>query len=97
MKQPQIYLIDVDRNLTKEVCWTPQECLQATPDQEMIDYVNLLYKSNFIIIYTARVDGLTQATKDWLYQHRVKYREYDNTKPPGIIVDRDAINKVEEL
>ena len=90
--KPEVLLIDVDGTLTKETCWTDYECISATPDQEAIDWVNKMYESNFIVIYTARRNCLYIPTLRWLERHGVKYHSVKFEKVPGKIVDRDAIN-----
>lgn len=95
--EPKIYLIDIDGTLTNEVCFHHEECVNATPNQKMIDWVNDKYKTDFIIIYTARRNDLYQPTIDWLAKYGVKYHATQFQKTPGVIVDLDSINKVEEL
>lgn len=92
--KPQLYLIDVDGTLTKDVCFTEEECKLADPNLEMIDWVNKKFETDFIIIYTARRNALYQATMDWLAKYQVKYHAVRFEKTPGIIVDLDAINEV---
>lgn len=29
----KIFAIDMDGTLTKEICWTPEDCLNATPNK----------------------------------------------------------------
>jgi len=45
-----IICIDVDGTLTKDCCWTPEDCLKAEPRQEVIDKVNEIYLRHFIVI-----------------------------------------------
>ncbi len=80
-KVAEVFAIDMDATLTKSVCWTPQECLDAEPNQEMIDKVNSLYA--YIIINTARTDELIPATIKWLRKHNVKYHGINNQKIPA--------------
>jgi uncharacterized HAD superfamily protein len=72
--------VDMDGTLTNETCWTPEDCLNATPKQSVIDYVNSLYKMNYIIINTARADELIPATIKWLRKHNVRYTAINNQK-----------------
>lgn len=92
--EPKIYLIDIDRTLTNEVCFTPEECLKATPNEEVIEWVNEKYNSDFIIIYTARRRALYHATRTWLDKYNVKFHAFKDEKTPGVIVDLDAINSL---
>lgn len=91
--KPEVLLIDVDENLTNEMCYTVEECRNATPDQEMINWVNKQYDYHLIVICTARRHALYEATIEWLARHGVKYHNTSfDRKPPGRIVDRRAIN-----
>lgn len=94
MRNPQIYLIDVDKTLTNETCWTEEECLIATPNMGVISWVNEKYKDNFIVIYTARRSHLYQATIKWLSDNGINYHAVKFDKTPGVIVDLDAINNI---
>lgn len=91
---PIIYNIDVDDHLCEEVCWTEEECLNATPVQEWIDWVNKKYETDYIVICTARRHSLYLPTIKWLEKHGVHYHNTCfSSKPPGTIVDRRAINQ----
>lgn len=78
----KVILIDCDGTLTKSVCWTPEECTDAEPNQDVIDKVNSL-KNVWIIIYTARADHLLPATVKWLRMNNVKYHAISNIKIPA--------------
>jgi len=80
---PKIYLIDVDGTLTKETCYTPRECLNATPVQSVIDKVNKAFLKGFVIIYTARRNPLLPNTIEWLERNGVNYHAISNRKIPG--------------
>lgn len=62
----------------------------AKPIQKMIDYVNELYKNDFIIIYTARQNWLMSETFDWLDRNGVKYHAVSNRKTPFDLVIDDT-------
>lgn len=79
----KVYLIDMDGTLTREVCWTEKECLNATPRQEVIDKVNSLAGRYWILIWTARQDELIPATIKWLRKHNVYYHAISNIKIPA--------------
>lgn len=72
--------IDIDGTLCKEICWTQEECLNATPRLGVIKKVGYLYIYNFIIIYTARRDHLIAATMKWLRLNDVPYHAISNKK-----------------
>lgn len=75
--------IDIDGTLCKGEHWRrPKDCLKATPIKRMIKKVNELYKTDFIIIYTARQNYLISATLEWLDQHNVHYHAISNHKIP---------------
>ena len=57
----------------------------------MIEFVNRLYKDNFIIIYTARQDFLMEPTLEWLRTNGVKFHAIANGKPPlDLLIDDTA-------
>jgi len=94
----QIYAIDLDGTLCKEVCWTPEDCLKATPVQKMIDRVLELYSEHFILIFTARRDHLIPASLEWLRRNNIKYHAISNQKSPAdVYVDDRAITFEEFL
>jgi uncharacterized HAD superfamily protein len=78
----RLFAVDMDGTLTKSVCWTVEECLNAEPNQKVVDKVNSL-KNCYIIINTARVDELIPATIVWLKKHNVKYHGINNQKIPA--------------
>lgn len=89
---PQICLIDVDGTLTKETCFTPQECLNATPVEKVIKKVNEWAITHLVIIYTARKDNLIPATLTWLRKNGVEFHAISNHKIPGdIYLDNKAM------
>lgn len=91
----KLYGIDLDGTLCKEVCWTAEDCLLATPNIELIKKVNRLFESDFVIIYTARARNLTEVSMDWLERHGVKYHAYqcrDRKIPLDVYVDADAVH-----
>jgi hypothetical protein len=64
---------DIDGWLTKEQCYTPEQCEKATPNQKNIDLINSHYYSHITIIYTARSYDLAVETLYWLSRHGVRY------------------------
>ena len=86
----KVIMIDCDNTLTKETCWTHEECLNAEPRQDVLNKVNSLVNV-WIIVYTARADELIPATIKWLRKHNVKYHAISNIKIPadvGYVDDR---------
>lgn len=93
MERPKIIAIDVDKTLTKKTAWSVEDCLNAIPRLDVIEKVNKLADKNFIIIYTARKDYLTEATIKWLHKYNVKFEAYSNKKiPVDIYLDDKALN-----
>ncbi len=88
----KVILIDCDGTLTKGICWTPEDCLNAEPRQEVIDKVNSL-SNMWVIVYTARRDELIPATIQWLRKHNVRYHAISNIKIPACVgyVDDNSI------
>lgn len=94
----KVIAIDIDNTLTNETCWTNEQCLNATPKQEVINKVNELYKTNCIIIYTARVSELRDATECWLKMNKVHYHALRMDKLGfDVLLDDRAINNYKEL
>ncbi len=88
----KVFLVDCDGTLTKSVCFTPEECENAEPRQDVIDKVNSL-GCVWVIIYTARRDELIPATIRWLRKHNVRYHAISNIKIPSCVgyIDDNAI------
>jgi uncharacterized HAD superfamily protein len=82
VKKMGIICVDVDDTLTHETCWTVEQCENATPRQDVIDRVNEVSITNFIVIYTARRDFLIPATLKWLRKHGVVFHAFSNNKCP---------------
>jgi len=75
--------VDLDGTLCEGQHWRRgKDCLGAKPIQEMIDKVNALYKTDFIIIYTARQNYLISDTLDWLDANNVHFHAISNHKIP---------------
>jgi len=92
----KVICIDIDGTLTKEVCWCPNQCLEAEPNQEMIDKVNSLGHVYWVILYTARADELIPVTLKWLRKHSVRYHAISNNKIPtdvGYVDDKSITIK----
>lgn len=87
-----ILMIDLDGTLTHDHCWTLEECEKAEPRQEVINKVNEVYLTNFIVIYTARRDENIPATLKWLRKNGVMYHAISNIKIPtdvGYVDDKN--------
>jgi len=85
-----VWLCDIDGTLCEEVCWTPEQCLAATPRQDVIAKVNELYKEHFVVLWTARRPHLYEATIEWLGRNNVHYHAYSDHKIPceGFVDDK---------
>jgi uncharacterized HAD superfamily protein len=89
---------DLDGTLCHGQHWnTEDEALNAVPYKDMIHTVNRLYKTDFIIIYTARQNWLMNSTFEWLDRNNVKYHAVMNKKCPVEIMVDDISKAVREL
>lgn len=89
--RPKLIAVDIDQTLTVEMCFTPEECLNATPNEKAVHYVNELYDQHFIVIYTGRRICLAEATLKWLTKHHVRYHAIRFEKMPyDLIIDNDS-------
>jgi uncharacterized HAD superfamily protein len=94
----KVLAIDIDNTLTLDTAWTPKDCLKAKPNQEVIDVVNRLYKTNCIIIYTARGEEMRNATEYWLKKHKVRYHAIRMDKMPcDLLLDDKGVNNIYEF
>ncbi len=84
--------VDMDGTLCIGQHWdTAVQVLNAKPIKKMIDYINELYKNEFIVIYTARQNWLMSATFEWLDRNNVKYHAVMNKKCPlELLIDDTA-------
>jgi hypothetical protein len=88
---------DLDNTLCVGKSWRrgmESEALNAEPITKMINKVNKLYESDFIIIYTARQNWLMSATFEWLDRNNVKYHAVMNKKCPVDILFDDTAKEV---
>ena len=76
----KIIAIDCDGVLTKDVCWTVEDCEKAQPNVGIIKWVNKMQRGNFIVVFTARRDELIPATIQWLRRHNVRFDAISNNK-----------------
>lgn len=89
--QKKLIAVDVDGTLCVETCWTPEECIQATPVNHVVEKVRDLHLRNIIIIWTARRDHLMDATKQWLVKNEIPYHFINNQKIPfDVYIDTAA-------
>ena len=90
--------VDVDGTLCYEICWTPKDCLVATPRQEVIDKVRELYlKQKYIVIATSRKPQLAEATLMWLDKNNVPYHAIDFRKTACDVLIDDKVINVEDF
>lgn len=89
----RVVAVDMDGTLCNEMCWTPDECIQATPNVRVINKVAKEYREGFVVVYTARKDELIPSTLEWLRRNNVRYHAISNIKIPAeIYIDDKAIN-----
>ena len=94
---PQVIAVDLDKTLTLETAWHPEDVVKGQPNQKIIDWVNEQYKTNFIVIYTARRHSLYQETVKWLSAHNVSYHAIRMEKMPADRYVDDLAIRPEEL
>lgn len=75
-----VICIDLDGVICHGETWTPKGCLDALPDEKVIEAVRKTYLSAFIVVYTARRDELIPATLEWLRRNNVRYHAFSNQK-----------------
>lgn len=92
-----ILAYDMDGSLCKEICWTKEECLKATPNKELIEDLNNHYNDSITIIYTARRDELIGETITWLRNNGVHYWAINNQKMPADLYYDDKCINVKDL
>jgi len=94
----KVIAIDMDLTLTNEECWTEQECLEATPNQKVIDKIRDICMTHYIVISTARRVELAATTIKWLYKYDVPFNAIDFRKTAAdLYVDDKAITPEEFL
>ena len=76
----KIIAVDMDGTLSKQICWTPEQCLNAEPNMTIVNMVKKIERSNFVIIHTARRDELIPATLQWLRKHNIRFQAISNNK-----------------
>ena len=80
---PKVVSVDIDGFLTKETCWTEDDMRNATPRQEVVDWLREYYKKNFIVLYTARRDPFYEVTIEWLRKYNIPYHVLKMGKLPS--------------
>jgi hypothetical protein len=92
----KLFAVDLDRTLTKESCWTLDQCLKAEPRKDVVELVNTLYRSgHIIIIWTARREFLRPVTEYWLKTNNVFYHAVQMGKMGAdAYIDDKAINAI---
>jgi hypothetical protein len=97
MKTRRIIAYDMDGSMCLEVCWTKKECLNATPNQKLIDHCNGHYENAITVIYTARRDELIPETLQWLRKCGVKYWAISNQKLHFDVLYDDNVCNIKDL
>lgn len=89
----KLVAFDLDGCLTKETCWTPEECLNAKPDFDNIAKLNKISRQCSVFIYTARTDELIPSTLKWLRRWDMGRYPISNHKVAATVyVDDRALN-----
>jgi len=89
--------VDIDGTLCEGDAYTPEQVLLAVPRWEVIDKVEELYRTKYIVLSTARRIELAEATLLWLNKYNIPYHAIDFRKTAvDVLIDDRAIN-VENL
>ena len=89
--------IDVDGTLCKEICFTAEECRNATPRFEVINRIKEVFKDHFVVIATARRFDLAEETLIWLDRYHVPYNAITFKKPAVDWLIDDRVQDVENF
>ncbi len=82
--------VDIDGVLTHET--EGHDYKERTPRSPMIQYINELYESHHITLYTARFGCDREITLKWLKENNVKFHELIMDKPQyDFLIDDRAI------
>jgi len=92
-----VVAIDMDNTICRGDHYTPEECIRAVPDMNMISIVNKLSDRKYIIIYTARKYKLAEDTLKWLDKWNVRYNAISFRKTNTDIYIDDRAFRPEEL
>lgn len=95
--KPLVINFDLDGCLTKSVCWTPEECLNAEPNLEVIEKFNKLAETNFVYICTARRDHLIPETLRWLRRNGIMFQAISNNKSSADLYIDDLCKNIKDL
>jgi uncharacterized HAD superfamily protein len=88
----KVIAVDMDGTLCVGDAWTPEQALATEPRLDIIEKVNELAQSNFVVIFTARRDHMLPATLEWLRRNNVRFHAISNIKMPAdVYVDDRAI------
>jgi hypothetical protein len=100
LKKANVIHCDLDKTLCIEDCWTPEECINATPNEKLI---RLLYKLQYgtmwegvgpkiIIVYTARRIDFAEETIRWCLKNNIFWPISFTKIPSDVYIDDKAIN-----
>jgi uncharacterized HAD superfamily protein len=96
-KDVQVIGVDMDGVLCTGDCYDEVSVVNALPRIPIIDKINELSKTNFIVIWTARRDHLIPATLKWLRMNGVTFHAISNNKTPCDTYIDDRAMRPEEL
>ena len=87
--------VDLDGTLCEGEYWGAEE---LEPIRPMIDKINRLAKSHFIVIHTARRREWAENTINWLHRHGVRYHSIAFDKMPAdVYIDDKCVNPFTNL
>jgi len=85
--------MDMDGTLTKDTCWTKEQCQNAEPNRQMIKVANIIANRDILIIWTARKRRLFEITFNWLDKWNVKnFGITDKKIPADLYIDDKSFN-----
>uniref|UniRef100_A0A6M3JTX5 Polynucleotide kinase n=1 Tax=viral metagenome TaxID=1070528 RepID=A0A6M3JTX5_9ZZZZ len=97
LKKAKVVGVDFDGTLSEGECYTNDEVLKAIPRLDVIEKVNELSKTKFIVIFTARRIHLAEASIRWLNHHEVQYQAISFQKTPCDILIDDKVMNVDDF
>lgn len=91
----KVYVFDIDGTITNETDgW---DYVNRTPKNHVIELIQKLYKTAYIILWTSRLSIDEKVTRAWLRKHNVPYHELKFDKMFFDLYICDKAISVEEI
>jgi len=97
--EPSVRMVincDLDGTICREVCYSREECINAVPVPEMVEFLWSAYNDREylpqIIIYTARRTKFARETIEWLEKNNLPFPISFRKKSGEVYIDDKAIN-----